>query len=110
MDIRGPEGSRSFKAVIDTGFNGTLTLPPAWFNTLGLAQTGEAPVVLADVRQIVSPVYTGSVILDENAYQVSVAEAPSPLVGTSLLWGFSLYVEFQENGPVEVDALPDSPA
>lgn len=108
LEIRGPEGSRSFEAVIDTGFNGALTLPPAWIDTLGLPQTGEVPIVLADGRQIVSPVYTGYVLLDENAYQASVAEAPVPLLGTDLLWGFSLYVEFQAEGAVEIEPLSPS--
>lgn len=108
LEVRGPEGSRSFEAVIDTGFNGALTLPPAWIDTLGLAQTGEAPVVLADGSHLVSPVYTGYVILDENAHQASVAEAPTPLVGTSLLWGSSLFIEFQSGGAIEVEFLPQS--
>ena len=29
LEIRGPDGERSFDAVIDTGFNGALTPPPA---------------------------------------------------------------------------------
>jgi hypothetical protein len=53
-------------------------------------------------------VYTGYVLLDENAHQASVAEAPTPLVGTSLLWGFSLDVEFTTNGVVEVEPLRES--
>lgn len=47
-------------------------------------------------------------ILDETAYDVSVAEAPTPLLGTDLLWGFSLYVEFQAGGTVEIAPLPQA--
>lgn len=107
LEVRGPEGARSFDAVIDTGFNGALALPPDWIDTLDLPRTGEEPIILADGSRIVSPVYLGYAILEETAYEASVAEAPSPLLGTDLLWGFSLYVEFQADGAVEVQPLND---
>ncbi len=29
LEVVGPEGARSFEAIIDTGFNGGLAIPPA---------------------------------------------------------------------------------
>jgi hypothetical protein len=53
--------------------------------------------------------YVGYVILDDQAYEVDIAKAQTdPLAGTSLFWGFSLYVEFQANGAVELERLPES--
>ena len=109
LEIRGPDGERSFDAVIDTGFNGALTLPPAWIDALGLPQSGEERVSLADGRVIVVPLHVGYVILDDQAHEVDVAKARTdPLVGTAVFWGFSLYVEFQTNGVVEVERLSGS--
>jgi clan AA aspartic protease len=109
LEVRGPDGERSFEAVIDTGFNGALTLPPSWIDSLGLPQSGEERVSLADGRVIVVPLYVGYVLLDDQAYEVDVAKAQTdPLVGTALFWGFSLYVEFQANGAVEIERLPET--
>jgi len=106
LEIRGPEDSRAFDGVIDTGFNGGLTLPSNWIETLGLPRIGEDLIVLADGHEATTPVYVGYVILDEHAYETPVAVAPSPLIGTDLLWGFSLYIEFRADGAVEVESLP----
>ena len=109
LGIRGPDDAQSFDAVIDTGYNGALTLPPDWIDALGLPQSGEESVSLADGRVIVVPMYVGYVILDDQAYEVNVAMAQTdPLVGTALLWGFSLHVEFETSGRVEVEPLPNT--
>jgi hypothetical protein len=53
--------------------------------------------------------YLAEVRIDGDNRQVFVAQAPTtPLLGTDLLWGFSLYVEFQPNGAVEIERLPES--
>jgi predicted aspartyl protease len=108
LEVRGLEGSRSVEAVIDTGYNGGLTLPPDWIEAMGLREFGEENVVLADGSLKSIPTYLGYAILEEEAHEVVVAEAPSPLAGTALLWGFSLYVEFEPNGLIEVAPLSDA--
>lgn len=110
LEVRGPNGARSFDAVIDTGFNGGLTLPPDWIEGLGCPQVGEEPLVLADGRQTVTRVYRAYAILDETAYDVSDAEAPTPLIGTDLLWGFSSRRPsgFQAGDTVEIAPLPQA--
>lgn len=106
LEVRGPEGKKSVDAVIDTGFNGALTLPPDWIDALGLPQSGEESVSAADGRVIVVPLYVGSVLLNDQAYEVDIAKAQTdPLAGTALFWGFSLYVEFRPEGAVEVESL-----
>ena len=50
LEVRGLEGSRSVEAVIDTGYNGGLTLPPDWIEAMGLREFGEENVILADGR------------------------------------------------------------
>ncbi len=64
-------------------------------------------MVLADGSVTGAYLYDGYVLLDEEAHDVVVTEAPgTPLAGTDLLWGFSLCIEFQVDGSVEVDPLP----
>lgn len=105
----GPDGSRSFEAIIDTGFTGELTLPSDWIEELGLPYAGVEEMMLADGRFRDTAMYDGHVIIDEEAYEVVIAEAPTvPLVGTNLLRGFSLYIEFEANGRVEVEPLSES--
>lgn len=104
LEVVGPEGARSFDAIIDTGFNGGLALPPDWIEALGLPRAWHEQMVLADGS--VTYLYDGYVILDEEAYDVVVTEAPgTPLAGTDLFWGFSLHIEFEADGTVEVAPL-----
>ena len=66
-------------------------------------------MVLADGSVTGTYLYEGCAVLDEEAYDVVVAEAPgTPLAGTDLFWGFSLFVEFQVDGTVKVASLPSS--
>jgi clan AA aspartic protease len=109
LEVRGPDGEKSVDPVIDTGFNGALTLPPDWIDSLGLPKSGEERANLADGRVIVVPLYVGYVILDDQAYEVDIAKAQTdPLAGTALFWGFSLYVEFRPDGAVELERLPSA--
>lgn len=111
LDVRGPDGARSFDAIIDTGFTGELTLPPAWIEDLGLPQSGVEQMIVADGRVIDTPMYDAYLIHDDDVHEVSVAETPTiPLLGTDFLWGFSLFVEFEDSGAIEIDSLsPTSP-
>lgn len=50
--VAGPAGvTRRIRAVIDTGFNGLLTLLPRQIAALGLTRVGEGTAVLADGTQ-----------------------------------------------------------
>jgi predicted aspartyl protease len=109
LEVVGPDGARSFEAVIDTGFNGGVTLPIPWIEDLGLSQTGDEQMVLADGSLTAAPLFDAYVILNETAHDVVVAGASGkPLAGTNLFRGFSLYVEFQPDGAVDIKRLSES--
>lgn len=109
LEVVGPDGARSFDAIIDTGFNGGITLPLNWIEDLSLSQAGDQQMVLADGSLTATPLFDAYVIFDGTAYDVVVAGASGkPLAGTNLFRGFSLYVEFQTNGSVELERLPES--
>ena len=48
LTVRGPAPhERDVEALLDTGFNGFLALPPAWIAALHLETIGQAQMVLA---------------------------------------------------------------
>jgi clan AA aspartic protease len=98
------------EAVIDTGFNGDLTLPPDLIAALALPEATEERVVLGDGTVRMVQLYTASVVFAGQTRRVFVGEAPTtPLLGTELLQGFSLRVDFWEGGSVEIRERPTSP-
>ena len=108
VQVAGPTGTLEVEAVVDTGFNGELTLPREQIEVLGLPEATITEVTLADGRVREVPMYDAEAVLAGLSREVFITEAPTtPLVGTGLLWSFSLYVEFQAGGTVEVAPLPD---
>lgn len=106
VHVVGPAEALDVDAVVDTGFNGDLTLPPEQIKALGLPEATVTEVTLADGRVHDVPLYEADAVLSGATRKVFVAEAPTtPLVGTNLLWGFSIYIEFQANGAVEIERL-----
>jgi clan AA aspartic protease len=107
--IVGPAGTLEIKAVVDTGFNGELTLPRSQIEALSLPEATVTEVTLADGRVRDVPVYDAETEFAGSTREIFVTEDPTtPLVGTGLLWGFSLYIEFEPDGTVEVDPLTSS--
>ena len=65
VPVRGPEGqTRQVEAVVDTGFNRFLILPPALVTELGLPFVTSSPVILADGSEESFDVHDVSVIWD----------------------------------------------
>ena len=107
LTVEGPAGAQDIEALVDTGFNGGLTLSTESIAALGLSEKTVMEVTLADGRVRDVQTYVGAVALNGKSKRVLIAESPTtPLLGTDLLWGFSLYVEFQAGGTVEITPLP----
>ncbi len=91
--------------MVDTGFNGYLTLPPALVADLGLPVVGDAEAVLADGSEAVFDVYGVTMLWDgEPRYVETGAVGVDPLVGMALLDSHSLYVEIEDGGSVVIRA------
>jgi clan AA aspartic protease len=97
-------------AVVDTGFNGALTLPASNIRTLALQLHGTRDALLADGSSLRLDVYRGTVIWDGSprAIQVLAAEG-GPLVGMRLMRGCELRIEVLDGGTVTITALPGRP-
>jgi clan AA aspartic protease len=93
-------------AVIDTGFNGFLTLPSAAITTLNLPWNASDIVTLGDGSETVFDLYAVTIIWDGQDREVDVAESETePLIGMALLYGYRLQVDAIEGGIVRIEAL-----
>ena len=98
------------KAVIDTGYDGWLLLPPSLIAELGYEWSTECRVVLADGTRTSFDVYRGTVLWDRRRRTISIDEADSsPLVGMKLLEGFELTIQARSGGSVTIRRLPKNP-
>ncbi len=94
------------KAVIDTGFNGYLTLPNDLINYLNLQLAGSRYVTLGDGNVVVLDMYFAKVLWHGQEREVLALQADGgPLVGMSLLYGNRVMLEVVENGAVTIDSL-----
>ena len=108
LTVRGPEGQESaVDAVIDTGFDGSVTLPSGSIQTLGLTWRGRGRALLADGSQSIFDTYEGIVIWDDEVRRIQVDEADiDPLVGMILMKGYELRIQVVPGGSVTLERLP----
>lgn len=92
--------------VIDTGFDGFLSLPSAIVLQLGLPWTISNPATLGDGSETVFDFYTGTVIWDGQYREIDIAESETePLLGMAMLYGYRLQIDTVEGGSVKIEAL-----
>ncbi len=94
------------EAVIDTGFNGYLTLPNNLINSLNLQQAGSRRVTLGDGNIVVLEMYFAKVLWHGQEREILALQADGgTLIGMSLLYGSRLALEVIDNGNVTIDSL-----
>jgi clan AA aspartic protease len=92
--------------VIDTGFDGFLSLPSEIIIRLGLPWTISNPATLGDGSEIVFDFYTGTAIWDGQYRTIDIAESETePLLGMAMLYGYRLQIDTVEGGIVKIEAL-----
>ena len=110
VTVEGSDGGlRTVEAVLDTGFNGFLTLSAAELAALGLRRKSETRVQLADGERYPVSTYQAPVALGEDESPRSVVdifEAGEALVGAGLLWDCDLHIRYVAGGRVEIEAIP----
>lgn len=93
-------------AIVDTGFNGWLSLPPDLITQLNLTWKRRGRAVLGDGSECIFDVYEAVVVWDGIPLTIPVDEADSePLVGMSLMEGYQLTMQIFEGGQVELQKL-----
>lgn len=97
------------EAVIDTGYNGFLTLPPDLITTLRLPFRRRSSAVLGDGSTILFNVHEATISWESRVRRIPVdAAATDPLIGMRLLYGCELTVHVLEGGSVSIRVLPVS--
>lgn len=92
--------------VVDTGFVGYLTLPPAAVAALGLRFLFDTAANLADDSEVQLPVHEATILWESAEQTVRVlATGRRPLLGMALLSGRELVVQCREGGLVTVEDL-----
>ena len=95
------------EAVIDTGFNGFLTLPPALIAALGLPWLCRQEGQLADGSLLAFDVYVATVDWHGQPRTVEIeATDAQPLLGTALLKGSELQMQVVPGGAISISQLP----
>ena len=93
-------------AIVDTGFNGWLSLPPSLIAQLNLRWKRRGRAILGDGSECIFNVYEAVVVWDGVLLTIPVDEADSePLVGMSLMEGYQLTVQVFEGGRVEISKV-----
>ncbi len=104
LAVQGPSGqSREIEAIVDTGYNGYLTLPPGLVTDLDIPFASIGWGTLADGSEVRFDVHYCTVLWDGQQRYIRVHMSDStPLAGMALLHSHSLYVKVQDRGRVVI--------
>lgn len=94
------------EAVVDTGFNGYLSLPAALVTALGLPYLRTERTILANGSIEDCAVHEVTVLWDEQERAVLVqATEGDALIGMAMMHDYKLTIEVKGNGNVLLEAL-----
>ena len=94
------------KCVVDTGFEGFLTLPPAAVAQLQLSYLINLNANLADNSSVQTDVHLATILWNGVEKNVAVlAMGCRPLIGTALLQNYHLGIDFRDGGTVMIDEM-----
>jgi clan AA aspartic protease len=104
LAVCGPSGDeRAVEAVVDTGYDGSLTLPPRLVAELRLPFRNRASALLGDGSRTVYDVHDGIVLWNGRLRRIAVDVVDiDPLLGMALLYGQELTIQVVEGGAVSV--------
>ena len=107
LTVQGPSGrTQNIDAVIDTGFNGFLTLPTTLVAELGLPYVSIGRATLADGSEISYDVHDVTVLWDGQPRDIETAAADAtPLVGMRMLDHHNLSIDVRSGGHVVIQLV-----
>ena len=107
VELRNDDGAfQSVAAVIDTGFNGHLTLPIELIEQLGLSEDDIISLRLAGGVQRLGRTWNGVVLWHDRHQAIQVIESPGiPLLGMRLLADSDLTIRIRQGGNVLIEEI-----
>ena len=97
-----------YDALIDTGYNGTFTLPPSIIAALGLRWFRYNASMLADGTEITYDVYEGVLLWDGQPTPILIDEMNSDsLIGMSLMAGYELNLPVRNGATFTLRPIPN---
>lgn len=106
--VLGPGGqSQEITVVMDTGYNGALSLPLGIVSALSLQQGASREVRFGDARRQICDYYNAEIDWDGNLHRARIlCVEGDPLLGTALLKGYKMEADFVVGGQVQITAIP----
>ena len=106
LEIVGLSRREKVEVVIDTGFDGYLTLPIDLINHLRLRRAGRRHAILGDGNIVALELYRTKVLWHGEEREVPVLRTDGgPLVGMALLKGNRVILDVVTDGDVKIDTL-----
>jgi clan AA aspartic protease len=104
--VKSDDSTEPLTAIIDTGFNGELTLSREQIQELDFPQIGTRDIDLGDDSTATTEVHLGVVLWDGEPRPVMVLRAgDTPLVGMELMEQHRLTIDVHRGGKLELEAL-----
>ena len=109
VDVTGPgQHIQRIEAVIDTGYNGYLTLPGHYVNGLQLSFAGHRRGRLAVGTVILLEMYQAKVKWHGRQRDVLVSRTDGfPVLGMAMMEGSRLTMDIIDQGDVTIETLPN---
>ena len=109
IDVIGPDRALRLEAVIDTGFNGNLSLEAGVIRALGLQSAGVRKGMLANGAIVEFEAYRAKILWDGTERRITaVKSARGNLLGMKLLKGLRLVIDVEKQGSVTIEPLSRS--
>lgn len=105
LDIQIDDSTHSIPFLIDTGFNGFLAVPMRLVNQFGLRLSDVQQGVTADGRTSYFDTVQVTVIWHGVPLTVQAQVLDEPLIGTRLLRGCRMKVDWVPGGAVQIDEI-----
>ncbi len=92
-----------FEAILDTGFNGSLTLPSELITTLKLPWRTRGSAILANGSEGTFDIHAATILWDGMPRSILVeAVDVNPLIGMRLLAGYDLRLTVRPGGMIQI--------
>jgi clan AA aspartic protease len=107
LSVRSSAGDdQEIESILDTGFTGSLTLPPSLITRLGLPLRSRSSAILANGHIEEVNIHVGTVIWDGAPRTILIQAIDNiPLLGMALLANHDLRVRVATGGIVEIEAV-----